>query len=94
MSVPLHGSTLVGGRAPLTSPSNPTMPQQCQSERECQQERFSVLLFESLPSPCPAGPADLSPKTMDWQDEELFGQMRELKKSNPALKIMVSIGGS
>lgn len=43
---------------------------------------------------CCARVADLSPKTLDWRDEVLFGQLRDLKKVNPQLKIMVSIGGS
>lgn len=42
--------------------------------------------------PYPA--ADLSPKMLDWRDTVLFGQLRDLKKVNSQLKIMVSIGGS
>lgn len=37
---------------------------------------------------------DLSPKPLDYRDTELFGQMRRLKVANPALRIMVSIGGA
>ncbi|KAL4447506.1 hypothetical protein ABPG75_004725 [Micractinium tetrahymenae] len=37
---------------------------------------------------------DLSPKPLDYRDTELFAQMRRLKVANPALRIMVSIGGA
>lgn len=35
----------------------------------------------------------MSPKMLDWRDETLLAELVALKKVNPSLKAMVSIGG-
>ena len=38
-------------------------------------------------------PAELQPKLIEWNDEELYAELQGLKKANPALKTLISIGG-
>lgn len=48
----------------------------------------------NLASPGPRCPADYAPKPVEWNDEtELYPQTMALKKQNPDLKVMISLGG-